>query len=135
MTQIDHLGNAVKSLTDAKQFYEKLGLEVMPEEVEESEKVRVATVPVGENRIELHEPAVLDSTIARFLEKRGQGLHHVALRVTNLASTGERLNASGTRLINEEIKVGAGEHRYIFVHPARAGGVLLELVEDAGQNV
>ena len=85
MTQIDHLGIAVKSLAEAKQFYERLGLEVMPEETVEAEKVRVAMVPVGESRIELLEPMVPDSTIARFLEKRGPGLHHVALHVTNLA--------------------------------------------------
>lgn len=129
MIQIDHLGIAVKSLSDAKQFYERLGLEVMPEEVVEGEKVRVAMVPVGESRIELLEPTVPESTIAKFLEKRGQGLHHVALHVSDLAKTVERLKAAGTRLINQEIKVGAGGHRYVFVHPASAGGVLLELVE------
>jgi methylmalonyl-CoA epimerase len=134
MTQIDHLGIAVKSLAEAKQFYEKLGLEVMPEETVESEKVRVAMVPIGESRIELLEPTVPDSTIAKFLEKRGPGLHHVALHVTNLTATVERLKTSGTRLISEEIKVGAGGHRYVFVHPSSAGGVLLELVEDAGDS-
>jgi len=134
MTQIDHLGIAVKSLAEAKKFYEQLGLEVMPEEVVETEKVRVAMVPVGESRIELLEPTVPESTIAKFLEKRGQGLHHVALHVSDLTATVERLKAAGTRLINEEIKVGAGGHRYVFVHPASAGGVLLELVEDAGRD-
>ena len=134
MTQIDHLGIAVKSLAEAKKFYEQLGLEVMPEEVVETEKVRVAMVPVGESRIELLEPTVPESTIAKFLEKRGQGLHHVALHVSDLTATVERLKAAGTRLINEEIKIGAGGHRYVFVHPASAGGVLLELVEDAGRD-
>lgn len=134
MTQIDHLGIAVKSLSEAKQFYEKLGLEVMPEEVVEAEKVRVAMVPVGESRIELLEPTVPDSTIAKFLEKRGQGLHHVALHVSDLAATVERLKAAGTRLISEEIKVGAGGHRYVFVHPASTGGVLLELVEGGAHH-
>ena len=134
MMQIDHLGIAVKSLAEAKQFYERLGLEVMPEETVEAENVRVAMVPIGESRIELLEPTLSDSTIAKFLEKRGQGLHHVALHVTNLAKTVERLKASGTRLINEEIKVGAGGHRYVFVHPSSAGGVLLELVEDAAHS-
>lgn len=134
MTEIDHLGIAVKSLAEAKQFYERLGLEVMPEETVEAEKVRVAMVTVGESRIELLEPTVPDSTIAKFLEKRGQGLHHLALHVTNLANTVERLKASGARLIDEEIKVGAGGHRYVFVHPSSAGGVLLELVEDASHS-
>lgn len=130
MTQIDHLGIAVKSLAEARKFYEQLGLEVMPEETVEAEKVRVAMVPLGESRIELLEPATPDSTIAKFLEKRGPGLHHVALHVNNLSETVERLKASGTRLINEEIRIGAGGHLYVFVHPASSGGVLLELVED-----
>jgi methylmalonyl-CoA epimerase len=130
MTQIDHLGIAVKSLAEAKKFYEKLGLNVMPEETVEAEKVRLAMVPVGESRIELLEPTSPDSTIAKFLEKRGEGLHHVALHVNDLAGTVKRLKASGTRLISDEIKVGAGGHRYVFVHPSSTGGVLLELVED-----
>jgi methylmalonyl-CoA/ethylmalonyl-CoA epimerase len=131
MTQIDHLGIAVKSLDEAKKFYEKLGLEIMPEEVVEGEKVRVAMVPVGESRIELLEPTSPDSTIAKFLEKRGPGLHHVALLVTNLAERVEELKAAGTRLINDEVQIGAGGHMYVFVHPASTGGVLLELVEEA----
>ena len=131
MTQIDHLGIAVKSLGEAKKFYETLGLEIMPEEVVEGEKVRVAMVPVGESRIELLEPTSPDSTIAKFLDKRGPGLHHVALQVTNLVERVEELKAAGTRLINEEVKIGAGGHMYVFVHPASTGGVLLELVEEA----
>lgn len=131
MTQIDHLGIAVKSLAEAKKFYETLGLEIMPEEVVEGEKVRVAMIPVGESRIELLEPTSPDSTIAKFLEKRGPGLHHVALQVTNLVERVEELKAAGTRLINDEVKIGAGGHMYVFVHPASTGGVLLELVEEA----
>ena len=84
MSQIDHLGIAVKSLAEAKKFYEKLGLQVMPEETVEAEKVRLAMVPVGESRIELLEPTSPDSPIAKFLEKRGEGLHHVALHVDDL---------------------------------------------------
>ena len=135
MSHIDHLGIAVKSLAEAKKFYEKLGMEVMPDEIVEPEKVRLAMVPIGESRIELLEPTSPDSAIARFLEKRGEGLHHVALHVSDLAATVERLKASGTRLVSNEIKVGAGGHRYVFVHPASAGGVLLELVEDAPKGV
>jgi len=130
MTQIDHLGIAVKSLAEAKKFYQTLGLEIMPEEVVEGEKVRVAMVPLGESRIELLEPTSPDSTIAKFLEKRGPGLHHVALQVTNLVERVEQLKAAGTRLINEEVKIGAGGHMYVFVHPSSTGGVLLELVEE-----
>jgi methylmalonyl-CoA epimerase len=135
MSYIDHLGIAVKSLAEARKFYEKLGLEVMPEETVEAEKVRLAMVPIGESRIELLEPTSPESAIARFLEKRGEGLHHVALHVNDLSGTVERLKASGTRLISDAIKTGAGGHRYVFVHPASAGGVLLELVEDAPQGV
>ena len=131
MTQIDHLGIAVKSLAEAKKFYQTLGLEIMPEETVEAEKVRVAMVPVGESRIELLEPTSPDSTIAKFLEKRGPGLHHVALQVTNLVERVEELKAAGARLINEEVQIGAGGHMYVFVHPSSTGGVLLELVEEA----
>ena|ERR1039458_9701367 len=135
MSYIDHLGIAVKSLAAAKQFYKRLGLEVMPEETVEAEKVRLAMVPVGDSRLELLEPLSPDSTIAKFLEKRGEGLHHVALHVDDLVGTVERLKAAGTRLISDDIKVGAGGHLYVFVHPSSAGGVLLELVEDAPQGV
>ncbi len=135
MSYIDHLGVAVKSLAEAKKFYQNLGLDVMPEETVEAEKVRVAMVPVGESRIELLEPTSPDSTIARFLEKRGGGLHHVALHVSDLSGTVERLKAAGTRLISDDIKIGAGGHLYVFVHPSSTGGVLLELVEDAPEGV
>ena len=127
---IDHLGIAVKSLQQARKFYEQLGLSVVSEEVVPHEKVKVAMVPVGESRIELLEPTGPDSVIARFLEKRGEGLHHVALHVPDLAHAVETLKAAGTRFISEEIKIGAGGHLYVFVHPASAGGVLLELVQD-----
>jgi methylmalonyl-CoA epimerase len=135
MTEIDHLGIAVRSLAEAKKFYETLGLEVMPEEVVEGEKVRVAMVPLGESRIELLEPTTPDSTIAKFLEKRGPGLHHVALQVTNLVERVEELKAAGMRLINDEVQIGAGGHMYVFVHPSSTGGVLLELVEEAPVGV
>ncbi|MDR3749312.1 MAG: methylmalonyl-CoA epimerase [Acidobacteriota bacterium] len=135
MSHIDHLGIAVKSLAAARKFYEQLGLQVMPEETVEAEKVRLAMVPVGESRLELLEPLSPDSTIAKFLEKRGEGLHHVALHVNDLAGTVERLKAAGTRLISDDIKIGAGGHLYVFIHPSSAGGVLLELVEDAPQGV
>ena len=135
MSAIDHLGIAVKSLADAKGFYERLGLKPMPEETVAAEQVRLSMVPVGESRIELLEPTSADSPIAKFLAKRGEGLHHVALHVDDLSATVERLKANGTRLISDEIKVGAGGHMYVFVHPASAGGVLLELVEDAPKGV
>jgi methylmalonyl-CoA/ethylmalonyl-CoA epimerase len=135
MKQIDHLGIAVKSLAQARNFYETLGLQVMPEETVEAEKVRLAMVPVGESRLELLEPTSPDSPIGKFIEKRGEGLHHIALHVDDLAGTVEKLKAAGTRLTSDEIKIGAGGHLYIFVHPSSTGGVLLELVEDAPLGV
>jgi len=130
MFRIDHLGIAVKSLSRARGIYEKLGLSVSPEETVGQEKVRLVMVPVGESRLELLEATSDDSAIARFIAKRGEGLHHVCLRVPDLAATVEKLNKGGVRLVSNEIKVGAGGHRYVFVHPASAGGVLLELVEE-----
>jgi methylmalonyl-CoA/ethylmalonyl-CoA epimerase len=130
MHSIDHLGIAVKSLVQARKLYEQLGLEVGSEEIVAYEKVKVAMISVGESRIELLEPTGPDSVIARFLEKRGEGLHHVALHVPDLAESVRSLKAAGTRLITEEIKTGAGGHLYVFVHPSSAGGVLLELVQE-----
>jgi len=129
MFTLDHLGIAVKSLAAAKGIYEKLGLSVSAEEVVEQEKVRLVMVRVGESRLELLEPTAEDSTIAKFIAKRGEGLHHVCIRVPDLAEAVAKLKKDGVRLVSEEIKVGAGGHRYVFVHPSSAGGVLLELVE------
>jgi len=129
MATIDHLGIAVNSLAAAKSIYEKLGLQVSPEEVVEGEQVRLVMVSVGESRLELLEPLSENSVIARFLAKRGEGLHHVCLRVPDLDGAVEKLKENGVRLVSEEIKVGAGGHRYVFVHPSSAGGVLLELAE------
>ena len=129
MTQIDHLGIAVKSLNAAKAIYETLGLNISPEETVEHEQVRVVMVPVGETRLELLEATSEDSVIAKFIAKRGEGLHHVCLKVSDLPASVERLKRDGVRLVSEEIKTGAGGHRYVFIHPASTGGVLLELVE------
>ena len=127
---IDHLGIAVKSLASAKRIYEKLGLTVSAEETVEQEKVRLVMVPVGESRLELLEATSDDSTIAKFIAKRGEGLHHVCMRVPDLPAAVAKLKQDGVRLISEEIKIGAGGHRYVFVHPQSAGGVLLELVDN-----
>ena len=129
MFTIDHLGIAVKSLTAAKDIYEKLGLTASAEEVVEGEQVRVAMLPVGDSRLELMEATSENSTVAKFIAKRGEGLHHICLRVPDLAAIVERLKTDGVRLVSNEIKTGAGGHRYVFVHPSSAGGVLLELVE------
>jgi methylmalonyl-CoA epimerase len=130
MVKIDHLGIAVNSLSAAKTIYEKLGLKVSSEETVEQEQVRVVMVAVGESRLELLEATSEDSTIAKFVAKRGEGLHHVCLRVPDLPAAVDRLKKDGMRLVSDEIKTGAGGHQYVFVHPASAGGVLLELVQE-----
>ena len=135
MFTLDHLGIAVKSLAAATKMYQDLGMTVLPEERVEVEKVRVAMVPVGESRIELLEATSEDSAIARFIAKRGEGLHHVSLRVDDLSATVEQLKKNGVRLISDEIKVGAGGHLYVFIHPSSTGGVLLELTEEQPEGV
>jgi len=130
MFRIDHLGIAVKSVAAAKAIYEKLGLSVSAEETVEQEQVRLVMVPVGESRLELLEATSEDSTIARFIAKRGEGLHHVCLRVADLPAAVARLKRDGVRLVSDEIKTGAGGHQYVFVHPSSTGGVLLELVQE-----
>lgn len=129
MAQIDHLGIAVKSLSAAKAIYQKLGLSISPEETVEQEQVRLVMVAVGESRLELLEATSENSTIAKFIVKRGEGLHHVCLKIPDLPGAVARLKKDGVRLVSEEIKTGAGGHRYVFVHPSSTGGVLLELVE------
>ena len=128
--KIDHLGIAVKSLDQALAFYrDQLGLDVSMRETVEIEKVNVAMLPLGDPRIELLEPTQSDSVIGKFLEKRGEGLHHVALKVPDLNASVERLKSSGARLLNEP-RAGAGGHLYVFVHPSSTGGVLLELIQE-----
>jgi methylmalonyl-CoA epimerase len=129
MAEIDHLGIAVRSLAAAKTIYEKLGLSISAEETVEQEQVRLVMVPVGESRLELLEATSEDSAIAKFIAKRGEGLHHVCLRVADLPATVDRLRQDGVRLVSDEVKTGAGGHKYVFVHPSSTGGVLLELVE------
>ena len=125
---IDHLGIAVRALDPAIAFYQALGLAVEHRETIAAEKVHIAMLPAGDSRIELLEPSAPDSPIAKFLEKRGPGLHHVALRVPDLNAAVARLAASGARMLNAP-REGAGGHTYVFVHPASAGGVLLELIQ------
>jgi methylmalonyl-CoA epimerase len=128
-SSIDHLGIAVRSLDQALAFYQdQLGLVVAARETVADEKVNVAMLPLQGSRIELLEPTEADSAVGKFLDKRGEGLHHVALKVPDLNVAVERLRASGARLLNEP-RAGAGGHLYVFVHPASAGGVLLELIQ------
>ena len=128
--RIDHLGIAVSSLEKALGFYEQqLGLSVSLRETVEQEKVKVAMLPAGDSRIELLEATGPDSVIAKFIEKRGEGLHHVALKVPDLPAIVARLKTTGARLLNDP-RPGAGGHLYVFVHPSSTGGVLLELIQE-----
>ncbi|HWR54314.1 MAG TPA: methylmalonyl-CoA epimerase [Bryobacteraceae bacterium] len=128
--KIDHLGIAVRSLDGALRFWEEqLGMRVDTRETVEHEKVNLAMLPASGPRIELLEPTSAESAIGKFIEKRGEGLHHVAIRVPDLNAAVERLRAGGARLLNEP-RTGAGGHTYVFLHPASTGGVLLELIQD-----
>jgi LAO/AO transport system kinase len=127
---IDHLGIAVRSIDEALPFYtEHLALPVLARETVEHEKVNVAMLPAGAARIELLEPLDPTSTIAKFLEKRGPGLHHVAMRVPDLNAIVQRLETGGIQILGKPQR-GAGGHLYVFVHPAQTGGVLWELIQD-----
>jgi methylmalonyl-CoA epimerase len=128
---LDHLGVAVRSIAAAKGFYETLGLSVGREETVAYEKVKTAMLPLGESRIELLEAMEADSVIGRFVEKRGEGLHHIAVRVAAVDEMFERLMGQGVRLASDAVRVGAGGHRYFFVHPSSTGGVLVEIVGEA----
>lgn len=128
--KIDHLGIATKGIEEALKFWEDaLGLENVHTETVEEQKVRVAMLPIGESRIELLEPTADDSPISKFLEKRGGGIHHIAIEVPDIRAALEKLKSEGARLIDEEPKVGAEGCLVAFVHPVASGGVLLELVQ------
>jgi LAO/AO transport system kinase len=129
-TRLDHIGIAVKSIAAARAFYESLGLNVAAEETVEYEQVKTAMLPLGETGLELLEATAEDSTIARFIAKRGEGLHHIAIHVEDVDRTFAKLRSDGVRLASDAVHTGAGGHRYFFVHPASAGGVLLEIVGD-----
>jgi len=127
--KIDHLGIAVKSIAAAREFYAALGMPVTQQETVAHERVHTAMLPIGETRIELLEATDEQSTIAKFIGKRGEGLHHIALQVPDIEAAVAELQRRGVRLVSDKIQRGAGGHKYIFVHPASAGGVLIELVE------
>ena len=129
-TRIDHLGIAVESIAAARNFYEALGLSVTHEETIEHEGVRVAMLPLGESRVELLEPLGPETVVGRFLNKRGPGLHHVAVHVDDIEAAWEELQARGVTLVSPAVQTGAGGHLYFFVHPKSTGGVLLEICQD-----
>lgn len=130
--KINHLGIATKGIDEALRFWsDALGLENVHTEVVEDQKVRVAMLPIGESRVELLEPTSDDSPISKFLEKRGGGIHHLAVEVEDIAASLAKLKEKGMRLIDEAPRIGAEGCLVAFVHPAASGGVLLELVQTA----
>ena len=130
---IDHLGIAVTSLDKALGFYrDVLGLKVDGPEVVPTEGVRIAFLPVGESTIELLEPLGPDSTIARFIARRGEGIHHICLRVDSMEQALATLRERGAEIIEPAPRIGAGGRQVAFIHPRSTGGVLLELVESTG---
>lgn len=133
--KIDHLGIAVTSIAESRAFYEALGLTIVQEETIEEEGVKTAMIPVGESRIELLEPTSADTPVGRFLNKRGPGLHHVALHVNDISATFEEMKSRGLKLLSDDLQIGAGGHVYFFIHPSSAGGVLTEICQDSISNV
>lgn len=128
--KIDHLGIAVRSLSDSLPFYRNvLGLELAGTEAVEDQGVNVAMLPIGGSRIELLEPVAEDSVVGRFIAKRGEGLHHICYEVEELESKLAEMRSQGVRLLDGYPRRGAGGRLVAFVHPASAGGVLVELVE------
>lgn len=125
---LDHIGIAVRSLASAK-IYEDLGLTIEHVETVESQRVKTAFLSVGDANLELLEPTSPDSPIAKFIEKRGEGIHHICLRVDDLEAHLERLKAAGYRLVNEAPVPGAHGCRVAFLHPSAGNGVLIELSE------
>lgn len=129
--KIHHIGIATTEIGGTADIWnDLLGLKVDHTEEVAGQKVRVCMLPVGESRLELLEPMSADSPISKFLEKRGGGIHHIAVSVENIRSALDDLKQKGARLIDEEPRVGAGGCLVAFIHPSSTAGVLLELVED-----
>ena len=130
MSKMDHLGIAVRSIEQAARLYvQGLGLRLERVEVVPEQGVKVGFLPLGEVEIEFLEPLSAESAVARFLEKRGEGLHHICLAVEDLEAAIPPLRAAGARFLSDEPRVSASGARYIFIHPQSANGVLLELYE------
>jgi methylmalonyl-CoA/ethylmalonyl-CoA epimerase len=128
--KIDHLGIAVSSLDEAMNFWrDGLGLALQEIEVVEDQGVRVAILPVGDSRIELLEATGEETPVGKFIAKRGTGIHHISLEVSDLKAMLEKLKERGVRLIDQEPRVGAGGSLIAFIHPSSTGGVLIELAQ------
>ena len=129
LKRVDHIGIAVKNLEDAVKFYESLGFKATGYETVEEQKVKVAFLPCGDSELELLESTEPDGPIARFIEKNGPGIQHVAIRVDDIDKALEELKAKEVRLIDQTPRYGAGNARIAFVHPKATCGVLLELTQ------
>ena len=132
LNKIDHIGVAVASLDEAMPFYrDQLGMAVKGIEEVAEQKVRVAFLQIGESKIELLEPTSAESPVARFLEKNGPGIHHIAYQVDDIEAAIRKLEADGARMIDRVPRTGAHSARIAFVHPKSSGGVLTELCQSA----
>ncbi len=127
--KIDHIGIAVRNLAESSKLYEMLGIQSAGVEEVAEQKVKVSFFPLGDSEIELLESTSPDGPIAKHIEKNGEGIQHMALRVDNLEAALAELKAKGVRLIDEKPRYGAGGAKIAFVHPKSTGGILLELSE------
>ena len=125
--KISHVGIATRSIAVLSEFYKTLGLEIESTEIVEDQKVQVALMKVGESSIELIEATEEDSVVARFIEKRGEGIHHIAIEVDNLQDHLDRLKEKSVKLIDKSQRRGAQGRLIAFIHPESTGGVLVEL--------
>ncbi|MGV3263251.1 methylmalonyl-CoA epimerase [Cytobacillus pseudoceanisediminis] len=131
--KVDHIGIAVRSLDEALPFYiEVLQLEFLGIEEVDSQGVKVAFIKAGETKLELLEPTSEESPIAKFIEKRGEGLHHVALSVDSIQERINQMKEQGIRMLQDEPKIGAGGAQVAFMHPKSTGGILYEFCEKKG---
>ena len=130
LKRVDHVGIAVKNLEEAVNFYETaIGLKAVGYETVAEQKVKVAFLPCGDSELELLESTEPDGPIAKFIEKNGPGIQHIAIRVDDIDKALEELKEKGVRLIDQTPRYGAGNARIAFVHPKATGGVLLELTQ------
>ena len=128
--KIDHIGIAVKSVKETTELLSNiLGLKVAGEEIVEEQKVKVAFLPLGDSELELLESTSPEGPIARFIEKKGEGIQHIAFRVNNIKEVLEKLKKEGVRLIDEKPRYGAGGAKIAFIHPKSTNGILVELCE------
>ena len=128
--KVDHIGIAVKNLDEALKFYEDvLGLKCAGSEVVEEQKVKVAFLPIGDTEVELLESTEEDGPIAKYIEKKGEGIQHIDYRVANIEEAIEEMKSKGIRMIDEKPRYGAGGAKIAFLHPKSTHGVLIELCE------